>query len=196
MRLQLSIARGVLAFAFFSAVLTSSQAWADTFTVSIVQDGSAVVVSGSGALSVSGSVLGHSHYVGVRPDPAFLVTGNGQTSLYTGVTGPSEFGVAGPIEQFTSSTGGQVGIDLLQNNFVVPFGYIAGTDLTSSGTWDYATLHDLGLTPGNYSYALGSGDSFVINIGSPASISPEPSSFIFLGTGLLNIAGLARKRGA
>lgn len=125
-----------------------------------------------------------------------MILGSGQFTVYTGVNGPSASGDGGPIERPTSSTGGEVGFDTLLNDFIVPFGYVAGTALTSTSTWNDATLQDLGLMVGSYSYTLGSGDTFVVNIESPVSISPEPSTFALLGTGLLGAIGVVRRRSA
>ncbi len=194
MRLHFVVAAGVLASANLSLSPLIPQARADTFTVSILQSGQNVVATGSGALSVSGSNAGFSTIPGARPDPPLLFLGTGPGTAYTGVTGPSSFGVGGPAEAASSATGGSVGFDTFTNRFFVPDGYIAGTALTSSDTWMNLTLRDLGFATGTYNFTLGSGDAFVIDIGPQPSISPEPSTFALLGTGVLGAIGVLRKR--
>jgi hypothetical protein len=58
-------------------------------------------------------------------------------------------------------------------------------------------LSSLGLTDGIYTYTLGSGDSFVIDIGSPAT-TPEPSTscLSLTGVGLLGLMVWLQKRKA
>lgn len=70
MRLRSIVAGVVFASASLFISFVTPQAWADTFTVSILQNGKDVVAAGSGALSVSGFFGSSPSYVGVRPDPA------------------------------------------------------------------------------------------------------------------------------
>ncbi|HEY1756124.1 MAG TPA: PEP-CTERM sorting domain-containing protein [Bryobacteraceae bacterium] len=163
----------------------------DLFTVNIVQSGSNVVATGSGSFSVSGPTDDGTANEGVEGSDAYLILGSGDNDVLTGVTGPSNFGSGGSIVTPSSTTGGEVGFGLTFNSYVVPFGYVAGAPLTSSSTWDSTTLAGLGLTVGTYTYALGDGDSFVINVG---STTPEPASLLLTGIGILGLTVGFRKR--
>ncbi len=58
---------------------------------------------------------------------------------------------------------------------LVPTGYVSGTALSGSSTYDGMTIAGLGLTPGTYTYSSGTGadaDSLTVNVGAV----PEPSS--------------------
>jgi hypothetical protein len=93
-------------------------------------------------------------------------------------------------------TGGQVGLGRTFDEFVVPFGYVAGSPLTTTATWDSATLSSLGLTDGTYTYTLGSGDMAVINIGTAPAPEPAIGGLLLAGAGLLGLMAFLRKRKA
>jgi hypothetical protein len=78
------------------------------------------------------------------------------------------------------------------NQLFVPSGYVSGSALSDSSTYDTATFASLGLTPGSYVWSWGIGadaDTFTIDVGSPI---PEPASLALLATGLI---GLGLNRG-
>ncbi len=80
---------------------------------------------------------------------------------------------------------------------LLPSGYVSGTALSATDTYNNTTIAALGLAVGTYTYTWGSGanaDSLVINIG-PAAV-PEPASIVMTG-GMLGLGGLVlawRKR--
>lgn len=64
----------------------------------------------------------------------------------------------------------------------VPSGYVSGSVLSDTSTWNGTTIAGLGLTPGTYTYDWGTGptaDSFTLQIG-PLATVPEPASFYLL----------------
>jgi hypothetical protein len=74
-------------------------------------------------------------------------------------------------------------------DLVVPAGYVSGSALADSSTYDNRTFATLGATPGVYVYTLWSGataDSFTVDIGVPV---PEPASALLLVL-LLGFVGL------
>jgi hypothetical protein len=66
----------------------------------------------------------------------------------------------------------------------VPNGYISDSPLSDSATWDFATFSSLGVTPGTYEWAWGTGanQNFVLDIVSvPEPCSIVPVAVILLG---------------
>jgi hypothetical protein len=68
---------------------------------------------------------------------------------YSGLIGPASFGSGGETPASTD-TGDFVGIDGSLGHLHVPAGYISGTPLSDSATFDDQTLSSLGVTPGTY----------------------------------------------
>jgi hypothetical protein len=61
---------------------------------------------------------------------------------------------------------------------VVPVGYVSGSALSGTSTWDNATFASLGIEAGSYTWTWGNGptaDSFTIN--AVDSATPEPGTF-------------------
>ena len=166
-----------------------------TFTVNVDEVGPNVVATGSGTIDLTGLNL-------ISPAPAssivvpslgiiILGTSPGTVDAYTGVTGPSSFGSF--VETLsTSSTGDLVGIAGIAGELAVPTGYVSGSALSDTATWDNATFASLGLTPGIYTWSWGPAvgdDTFVVDI----EAVPEPPMVAVLMAGLLGL-GLLRRR--
>jgi hypothetical protein len=69
----------------------------------------------------------------------------------------------------------------------LPQGYVSGSPLSDTSTYDAETLASLGATPGTYVWTWGSAaadDTFTLQIGPAVPVVPEPSSFALLGGGL------------
>jgi hypothetical protein len=80
---------------------------------------------------------------------------------------------------------------------IVPIGYVSGSALSDTSTYDNATFNSLGVTPGTYVWTWGSGanaDSFTLNIG--AAVVPEPSSLLLLGAAFAVLLFVVRARQA
>lgn len=125
------------------------------------------------------------------PAHGIIGTGlSGTTDLYSGLSGPFTFG-PGSATFPSSTTGDSVFLEDFGLDIDVPTGYVSGTGLSSSATFDSATIASLGVTPGTYTWTWDSGaDSFVLNVEAPAV---EPGSFLLTGIVLLAGLWLARK---
>jgi len=122
--------------------------------------------------------------------------------FYNGFTGPTSFGIGGNFDP-SSGSGDLVGLQcagsgsgLRKPYLGVPSGYVSGSALSDTSTYDDATLSSLGVTPGTYVWTWGSGadaDSFTLNIGGTATV-PEPASLTLFGTAVLSFGAIQRRR--
>jgi hypothetical protein len=88
-------------------------------------------------------------------------------------------------------------VGLSTNELNVPQGYVSGTALSGSATWNNATFASLGVTPGTYVWSWGNGlpnQNFTLIIGG-AGVPDGGSTVSLLGFGLLGLAALRRKLG-
>ena len=90
------------------------------------------------------------------------------------------------------------GGNLLFSFLQVPDGYVSGTALSSSATFNNVTLVTLFVTPGTYVWKWGDGadQNFTLQIGSVGVPPPVPdggSTVSLLGCALLGLAALRRK---
>jgi hypothetical protein len=145
---------------FFLASLLCAQSHA-AYIVTFTQDGSNVVATGSGTINLSGLT----DVAPGAPFPANVDASVAEEELgtaaeqetYSGFTGPSSFGSGGYVNADTAS-GDAVGIVVNTGNLgdigiYVPTGYVSGTSLSDTATWDNTTIADLGLTIGTYTYS-------------------------------------------
>ena len=184
----LSALVGLLAF-----VVPSAHA---EYIISFQQVGSDVVATGSGsfdltALSSFAVGLG---FAEVRANNGTVLLGPQSfkgTDNYHNASSPGSFGPGG-VAVATVGTGPAVGVNVDSGPVIsVPQFYISGTALdTSTATWTSQTFTTLGLTPGTYDYAWGTGihaDDLIVQIGPAATGVPLPPAAC---TGFL-ISGLA-----
>jgi hypothetical protein len=163
-----------------------------SYIANIYQSGGNVVTSGSGYIdtaALSASVTAQSFPL---MDPANGSVNLGADGLvdirdYTGATGAADFG-SGGYSFPSSGTGDFIGIYGTSGAIYLPAGYVSGSALSATDTYDSTTLADLGLTPGTYVYNWGSGlnaDSFTVDVQAPA---PEPGTVCLFGVGVLGLA--------
>jgi len=183
---------------------------AQAFTVTLEQVGSNVVATGTGAINLTGLTFasgGFSASGGIGPSIANLVVADGTgLSRYTGFSGPSSFGPGTTITIDSSDSGDSVGIIgptfFLGPGIFLPAGYVSGTALSDSSTYNSATFASLGVTPGTYVWTWGTGlpnQNFTLQIGSLGVPPPVPdggSTVSLLGFALLGLASLRRKLGS
>jgi VPDSG-CTERM motif len=173
---------------------------AQAFTITLEQVGSNVVATGSGAFNLTGLTLSPGQFVGTRIAASFaIITMSPElvnADAYNGFTGPTSFGSGGlfSADSFSGDvfafdgTGAFGGLFLLQ-------GYVSGTALSNSMTFNNATLASLGVTPGTYVWSWGTGlpnQDFTLIIGG-AGVPDGGSTVSLLGFGLLGLAALRRK---
>lgn len=160
-----------------------------SYVVTLTEQGSNLVASGSGTLDLADlSSAGSSSLVtsAIQPNGGLIALGvlSGSSDIYNNATGPSSFGPGSDQTFADSATGPFAGI--YANQIFVPGGYVSGTSLTNTATFDNASYSSLGVTPGTYAWSWGTGisaDSFTLDVIAPASV-PEPSSFFLLLGGL------------
>src|SRR5205814_5843954 len=185
------------------AALFVQPAQADGYTVTLEQVGSNVVATGGGALDLTGLTFQNNFFNAnpqIQANFSLLITGPGgaNQSQYTGFMGPTNFG-SGPLLFADTGSGDGVGIVGSGSNtfLIVPQGYVSGAALSSSATFNNATLASLGATPGFYSWAWGFGENqfFALEIGSLGvpGVPDGGSTVSLLGCALLGLAALRRK---
>jgi VPDSG-CTERM motif len=169
---------------------------AQAYTVTLEQVGSNVVATGSGAIDLTGLSLVAPNFgnvsAGIAPSDGAINVADGFVSAYRGYSGPSSFGTGGVTLTFASS-GDAVGIN---GSFLfVPNGYVSGTALSDTSTYNGATFSSLGVTPGTYVWSWGTGlenQNFTLVIGA-AGVPDGGTTVSLLGCALLGLAALRRK---
>jgi hypothetical protein len=110
---------------------------------------------------------------------SYLHVVGGSVEFYNGMTGPSSLGFdVGSRTLATSTSGSPFGMQFILGQLRVPDGYVSGTEITGSATWENEDFSSLGLREGSYTWTWGTGasaDSLVINVANP----PIAGEFIF-----------------
>jgi hypothetical protein len=106
--------------------------------------------------------------------------------VYHYIAGPETIGISGVIDPPHSGSGDLVGIFMNStfDQLYVPSGYVSGSALSGTSTYDNTTFSGLGVTPGTYEWmwGLGTNQNFTLVIGGTSV--PEPSAIALLGTAL------------
>ena len=127
----------------------------------------------------------------MQADDPGLILGSGTGDHYNGISNsPYNFGLGKGATVFASAYYGNLfGFDYGQ--VVVPSGYISGSPLSGTATFDNKTFADIGITPDTYTWTVPSGDSITLKFDSAAV--PEPSTYALLSISL-GVVGFARRR--
>ena len=169
---------------------------AQAYTVTLQQMGSNVVATGSGAINLTGlTPFGLTQLSSLMEASSGTIhTGQlGVAAGYTGFTGPTSFG-SGGLFFADAGSGDLAGISNapFANFIFVPESYVSNTALSSSATWNNATLASLGVTPGTYvwTWGMGANQRFTLRIG---AVPDGGSTVSLLSFALLGLAALRRK---
>jgi len=174
------------------------------YIVMLNQVGPNVVATGTGAFNLIGLsfVTNSGALASVNPKSGVIQTGpttSSSVSVYTGASGPTSFGSGGAT--FANlGTGDPVGIlggggASGHGALVVPFGYVSGTALSDTSTYDGASFSTLGVTPGTYEWTWGTGpnQNFTLDAVAPA-VPDSGSTFALLLVALGGLFGVSRFR--
>lgn len=195
-KLILSVACALL------AVTTAAKA--SSFVVTMDEVAGNVVVNGSGSIDTADlSFYSQLNNAGssIAPTYGYLAMGPYGTAFsfdgYNGLSGPTSFGSGAPrssdggagdtVSIYAGSTAGEL--------IGVPLGYVSGTALSDTQTFDGVTFATLGVTPGTYTWTWdGGADNFTLEIGP----TPVPAALPLFTTGLgaLGLLGWRRKKKA
>ena len=196
----MSACRTLLALALAIFPVLSARAG---LVVNIDQVGNDVVVNFSGSADTRGMIAPTDGVSTLTLRPGNMAFGtstvNVPTSRFGGISNPSPSPYTGSaILSPSSGSGDRLGILTSINLLVLPRGYVSGTQLLGTNTFNNATLQSLSLTTGTHvwswgSVANGNADTLVMNIGVTAV--PEPSSMVLLSIGAAGLALMRRSRG-
>jgi hypothetical protein len=172
-----------------SAVTHGSAEAAFTFT--FLEQGGNIVAAGSGSLDLAG-LPPQTPIKQNLPDTGVwaqigVVGLAGTVLVYTGITGPGDFG-SGVRVSASSGSGNTIAVNGSQGLLAVPSTYVSGDALSSSMAFAGKSFVSIGLVPGTYTWTWGSAskaDSFTLQIG-PAAV-PEPASLTVLAVGLAGL---------
>lgn len=180
--------------------LVPCAAQATPYVVKLVQQGSNVVATGSGEFDLTGltfNSIGATSQSAVQPSTGYVGTGTQGSAMdaYNGLSGPMAFG-SGASTYATTGTGDSAGFNAIWSGptLFAPQGYVSGTALANSSTWDSSSFASLGITPGTYTWTWGTAadQSFTLIAGTKAV--PEPAALGMFGLGMLLIGGFVTRR--
>ncbi len=161
------------------AWLVSARPAQADYAVTLQQVGPDVVATGSGKIDLTGLSYfsNEANMAEIYPGVAAIITGptiHGPDSYYINFHGPMSFG-SGLNTVANSGSGDRVGIHRsLFLALVVPVGYVSGTALSNTSTWNNATFNSLGVTPGTYEWTWGNGanQNFTLHIPPTPTATP------------------------
>lgn len=153
------------------------------YVITIAQNGSNIVASGSGSLDLTDST--NSGYVNwesfIGPSQAKVLVGSTTLEYLYYVSGSTTSFGTGGFKDADSSSGTAIAIAGSYNGLYVAASYVSGSITSGTATWNDTTLSGLGLLDGTYTWTLASDDTISVVVGGSISAVPEPASIALLG---------------
>lgn len=192
---------GIVVVIFFGGITATgaSASPVDPYVVTLEQEGSNVVGTGSGEFDLSGLayLFGGAGPNEIAPKVANVQFGENfeLVGTYSGINGPSSFG-SGSEDLASLGTGDFVGIygGAPLDQLYVPAGYSSGTLLSNSATWVGSSFASLGLTPGTYTWTWGAAPDQSYTLAIADTAVPEPLTLSLFGAGLFGAAVFGRRK--
>jgi hypothetical protein len=189
------------AFVVLAATAATSRG---EYIVTFAQVGTDVVATGSGTLDLTTlkSLTVNAFSPGVEAVAGIVVIGPqpGSVVSYFDISGPASIGPGPAVtHEADSSTGDRVSVDGSGSAINVFDGYVSGSTLFGTDTWDNTTISGLSLVAGTYTWTWGRGtshaDSFVVIVPG-VTAAPAPGGAALAGTalGLVGFATGIRRR--
>jgi len=169
------------------------------YIVTLNQVGPNVVATGSGAIDLTGlSFFESGSFPGlIAADTGTIITGPGPNgailpaNFFQGVSGPTSFG-SGGLRDADSGSGDYVGIGGSRGSgsVLVPQGYVSGTVLSDSMTFNNDTFSTLGVIPGTYVWTWGTGvnQNFTLQIGAVPDAGSTLGLLLVAASGLFALS--------
>lgn len=177
---------GLVCIAFTLTALFCGRSAHAAVIMSLEQVGADVVATGTGTVDLTDLTFESSYTLSAEMVPSVAILlegGGGEYDIYKGISGPSSFG-SGSIVPASTGAGDALVFDGHVGEIAVPHGYVSGTPLSSTATWDSTTLAHLEVNQGIYVWTWGSGvhaDSLTLYAGVPLPVSvPEPAPGLLL----------------
>lgn len=179
-------------------VALCGMAQASVLTLTLNEVGGNLVTMVSGSLNTSALTFnGNSYWNGIMsPLEGVLIVGPTETgsvtvALWNLQFNDSAFGLNTMNLPPNSFSGDLAGVDLSHDRVMVPNGYVSGTELSGSATWNSQSFSSQNILPGTYTATYNDGaDSVVLQVGA----IPEPGSALLIGCAGLLIVGYRRSR--
>lgn len=166
-------------------------------TINIQQVGLDVVATSSGSLNLGGLGLvtanGSTSSAFLFPSGGYISMGTpGASSVYNGFTTAGSLG-SGGFTVASSTSGDLTAPDKADGYLFLPHGYVSGTALSGTTSWNNKSFVDLGLTAGSSLTFSWASDSITVNVVTPV---PEPAVAMLPGFAALCGFAIYRRRRA
>jgi hypothetical protein len=152
--------------------------------VTIQEVGSNVVMTGSGSINLNDLdfVRVEGEISAISGQAKFLIVGPDSTcNRYSGATysNPSDFSSTSSGFIRTNGSGNAFGAAGLDNQIIVPDGYVSGTYLSGTSTFAGQSINSMSLIPGTYVWSWGTGinaDTITLTILPPPTPTNTPTT--------------------